>query len=105
MKFSGCRLLMLWVSLIALACPFSARAEAAKGVAPDAEMQSGIQSFRQGDFAQALQHWNAAAAAYEAAGNAEGQARALVRAAELLAAVFPAAWAGRRPILTAIAQE
>ena len=82
MKFSGYRLLILWVSLIALACPLSARAEATKVVAPDAEMQSGLQSFRKGDFTQALQHWTAAAAAYEAAGNAEGQARALVRAAE-----------------------
>ena len=45
-------------------------------------MQFGTQSFRSGDFAQALMDWTAAASAYEAAGNAEGQARALVRSAE-----------------------
>ena len=82
MKCSGYRLLMLWVALIALACPLPTRAQATQAVAPDAEMQSGMQSFRKGDFTQALQHWTAAASAYEAAGNAEGQARALVRAAE-----------------------
>ena len=80
MKFSGYRLLMLWVALIALACPLPTRAQATKAVAPDAEMQSGMQSFRKGDFTQALQHWTAAASAYEAAGNAEGQgARARAR--------------------------
>ena len=82
MKFSSRRLLMLLVSLIALACPLPGRAEAAKAVAPDAEMQAGTQSFRRGDFTQALQHWTAAASAYQAAGNVEGQARALVRTAE-----------------------
>ena len=82
MKFSGHRLLMLLVSLIALACPIAGRAEATTAVAPDAEMQAGTQSFRRGDFGQALQHWTAAASAYEAARDAEGQARALVRAAE-----------------------
>ncbi|HET9403401.1 MAG TPA: tetratricopeptide repeat protein, partial [Burkholderiales bacterium] len=82
MKCSGYRLLMLWVALIALACPLPTRAQATQAVAPDVEMQSGLQSFRKGDFTQALQHWTAAASAYETAGNAEGQARALVRAAE-----------------------
>ncbi len=45
-------------------------------------MQSGMQAFQAGDFAQALGHWNAAASAYQAAGNSEGSLTALMRAAE-----------------------
>jgi len=51
-------------------------------VAPQEEMQAGMRSFRVGDFMQALQHWSAAATAYETAGDVEGQARALLRVAE-----------------------
>ena len=45
-------------------------------------MQSGMQAFHAGAFAEALGHWNAAASAYQAAGNSEGSLTALMRAAE-----------------------
>ena len=46
---------------------------AAHAAAPAEErMQAGMQAFQAGDFAQALGHWNAAASAYQAAGNSEG---------------------------------
>lgn len=54
----------------------------AQAAASQEEMQAGVRSFRNGDFTQALKHWSAAASAYEAAGNHEGQALALVRGAE-----------------------
>ena len=82
MKFSSHRLLMLLVSLIALACPLPGRAEAAKAVAPEAEMQAGTQSFRRGDFTQALSTGPLRRAHTQVAGNVEGQARALMRTAE-----------------------
>ena len=70
--------------LVSLACalgPPLAQAEAT-ATTPEASMQAGIESFRRGDFTQALRHSSAAASAYAVAGNAEGQARALMRAAE-----------------------
>ena len=82
MKFSGYRVTTLLVALTVLACPLPVHSQAEKPATPDAYMQFGTQSFRSGDFTQALSDWTAAAAAYEAAGNAEGQARALVRVAE-----------------------
>lgn len=45
-------------------------------------MQAGMQAFHAGAFAEALGHWNAAASAYQAAGNSEGSLTALMRAAE-----------------------
>ena len=71
-------------SLVSLACalaPLPAHAQAPAASA-QASMQAGTESFRRGDFTEALKHWNAAASAYAGAGNAEGQAQALVRAAE-----------------------
>ena len=83
MKISGHHLVALLASLLLLAGPAPGRAqEKAPAVVPDTEMQAGVQSFRRGDFTQALKHWTAAAGAYEAARNAEGQTSALVRAAE-----------------------
>jgi CHAT domain-containing protein len=70
--------------LVSLACalgPPLAQAEAT-ATTPEASMQAGTESFRRGDFTQALRHSSAAASAYAVAGNAEGQARALMRAAE-----------------------
>jgi CHAT domain-containing protein len=70
--------------LVSLACalgPPLAQAEAT-ATAPEASMQAGTESFRRGDFTQALRHSSAAASAYAVAGNAEGEARALMRAAE-----------------------
>lgn len=55
---------------------------AAATAAPDEHMQAGMQSFRSGNFQQALEHWTSAAAAYEAAGNREGQILALVQSAD-----------------------
>ena len=51
---------------------------------PEEQMRSGMQSFRGGDFAQALEQWTLAAAAYQASGNREGQITALVQSAEAL---------------------
>ena len=64
---------------VALLLPVAAAALAA---APDEHMQAGMQSFRGGDFQRALEHWTSAAAAYEAAGNREGQILALVQSAD-----------------------
>jgi CHAT domain-containing protein len=75
---------LFFTSLVSLACvlgPPLAQAEAT-AAAPEVSMQAGTESFRSGDFTQALKHWSAAAGAYAATGNAEGQTRALVRAAE-----------------------
>jgi len=70
--------LLVWLVCVAWLVPGTA------GAAPDpeAEMKAGAQSFRMGDFTQALKHWTDAASAYEAAGNKEGQALALARGAE-----------------------
>jgi len=73
------RAMALCVFLFLTSLPYAATAAA---VAPDQEMQAGMLSFRDGHFAQALAHWSAAASAYQAAGNGEGQARALMHAAE-----------------------
>lgn len=62
--------------LLLLAAPIMAAA------APEQHMQAGMQSFRSGDFQRALEQWTLAAAAYEAAGNREGQILALVQAAD-----------------------
>lgn len=78
MNFSSHRLLALLVWLACVALPLPALAQGSAEV----RMQAGTQSFRNGDFTEALKHWSAAASTYEAAGNAEGQARALLRAAE-----------------------
>jgi CHAT domain-containing protein/uncharacterized protein HemY len=72
--------LALLVGLVCVASLVPGTAVAAPD--PEAEMQAGTQSFRMGDFTQALKHWTVAAGAYEAAGNREGQALALVRGAE-----------------------
>ena len=64
-----------------LPAPSSAQG-AAPAAAPDAQMQAGQQSYRVGDFVEALARWSAAASAYEAAGNPEGQVTALLRGAE-----------------------
>jgi CHAT domain-containing protein len=77
-KFSSHQLLASLAWLACVACPLPAPAQGA----PEARMQAGTQSFRNGDFTEALKHWGAAASAYEAAGDAEGQARALMRSAE-----------------------
>jgi CHAT domain-containing protein len=71
-------------ALLLLVCvlgPLPAHAQAA-AASPQASMQAGTDSFRRGDFADALKHWSAAANAYAGAGNAVGQAQALLRAAE-----------------------
>jgi CHAT domain-containing protein len=75
---------LFFMSLVSLACvlgPPLAHSEAPTAPA-EASMQAGSESFRRGDFTQALRHSSAAASAYAVAGNAEGQARALMRAAE-----------------------
>jgi CHAT domain-containing protein len=75
---------LFFTSLVSLACvlgPPLAHSEAPTAPA-EASMQAGSESFRRGDFTQALRHSSAAASAYAVAGNAEGQARALMRAAE-----------------------
>jgi CHAT domain-containing protein len=70
--------LLVWLVCVASLVPGTAVA----AQDPEAEMQAGTQSFRMGDFTQALKHWTVAASAYEAAGNREGQALALVHGAE-----------------------
>ena len=81
MTFSRHIFLTLLVSLACALGPPLAQAEAT-ATAPEASMQAGTESFRRGDFTQALRHSSAAASAYAVAGNAEGEARALMRAAE-----------------------
>jgi len=73
------RALLLWLACVACALPSHAAETAAS---PETSLQAGTESFRRGDFAQALKHWSTAASAYAAAGNVEGQTRALLRAAE-----------------------
>lgn len=82
------------VALLCVAWPASSHAAAAARavVAPEAQMQAGMQAFRAGDFTQALSQWSAAASGYEAAGNQTGQARALIRGAEAALSL------GRSPI-------
>ena len=75
------RHLFTFVSLACALGPLSAHAEAT-AASPQAGMQAGTESFRRGDFTEALKHWSAAANGYAAAGNAAGQAQALLRAAE-----------------------
>jgi CHAT domain-containing protein len=66
---------VFWFSLFLGAIPAAA-------ASPEQQMQAGMQSFRSGDFQQALELSTLAAAAYEAAGNREGQILALVQSAE-----------------------
>ena len=77
------QLLALLASLLCFACPVPGLAEATadSAAATEAQMQAGTQSFARGDFAQALEHWTAAANAYQTAGDRKAQASALVRAA------------------------
>ena len=57
-------------------------ATAVGAAAPEEQMQAGLQSFRSGNFEHALEQWTAAAAAYEAAGNRDGQVLALMQVAD-----------------------
>ena len=77
-------LLLFLMALLYAAWPLQGHAaEAARQIAaPEEMMQAGMRSFRHGDFTQALIHWDVAASAYQAAGNREGQAQALVHGAE-----------------------
>jgi tetratricopeptide (TPR) repeat protein len=77
-------LLALLLSLVCAAWPAMVHSQATTRAAPapDVEMKSGTQAFRRGDFTQALKHWSAAASAYEATGNQEGQVSALVHGAD-----------------------
>ena len=74
------------LSCAVLPAPCSAQGATAQGtapaLAPDGQVQAGQQSYRTGDFIQALAHWNAAASTYEVAGDLEKQALALVHGAE-----------------------
>jgi CHAT domain-containing protein len=74
----------LLLSLLFLTLPLQSQAAAATQsvVAPQEAMQAGARAFSSGDFTQALGHWSVAASGYEAAGDREGQARALLRSAE-----------------------
>ncbi len=49
---------------------------------PADRSSSGLEAFRQGDFAQAVQHWQAAADGYGRAANPSAQSRALTRLAQ-----------------------
>jgi len=80
---AGWLLALLLVVGCAIGPQWSHAAAAEKAaVNPQEEMQAGMRSFRLGDFTLALQHWSAAASAYEASGDVEEQARALLRVAE-----------------------
>lgn len=78
------------VPVIVLACMLcltgwlstSLAASDAPAPAPGQYMQAGSQSFNKGDFTQALDAWTRAAAAYQAAGNVQGETLALVRSAD-----------------------
>jgi len=60
----------------------SLAASDAPATAPGQYMQTGSQSFSKGDYTQALDAWTRAAAAYQAAGNVQGETLALVRSAD-----------------------
>jgi len=74
----------LLLSLLFVTLPLQGHAAAAAQAvaAPQEAMQAGARAFSSGDFTQALGHFSSAASAYEAAGDREGQARALLRGAE-----------------------
>jgi CHAT domain-containing protein len=75
-----------WLALLLLllaGATGALQAHAAQATAtPQEEMQAGLRAYQLGDFTQASQHWSAAASAYEATGDAAGQARALLRRAD-----------------------
>lgn len=80
---------------------FVAVAQQERQVAPAESMEAGAKSFAAGNFEKAIEHWTQAVRAYQAAGNVEGQALAVVQSVQAYAALgrYPAALEGLQSAL------